>query len=142
MPTSRQAGFSVRGKGREGRGVGIVPVRAESLQRHLPAIPQTKHGHSWQSLEQRGCSERERASPQNSNAWAVPTAAYGAVISINWQFSSAQNRSWAAPRSFVQSSIVSERDARLCFPPLCPCPKYRGEINSSTTVSRREYIVI
>lgn len=49
------------------------------------------------------------------------------------------NRSWAWPRSFAQSSIVS---AKLCFPPLCPYPEHRGEINSSTTVSRREYIVI
>lgn len=142
VPTSPQAGFSVGAKGREGRGVGTAPVRAESRQCHLPAIPQTEHGHSWQSLEKRGCSERDRASPQNSNARATPTAECGAVISINWQLSSAQNCSWALPRSFAQSSIVSEHDARLCFPPLCPCPKYRGEINSSTMVSGGGYIVI
>lgn len=110
--------ISAQAKGREGRGVGIAPVRAEPCQCHLPAVPGTKHGHSWQSLEQRGCSQRERSSPQNSNAWAIATAECGAVRSINWHFSSAQNRSWPSPRSFAQSCIVSEQHQALLPSPL------------------------
>lgn len=125
---------------KEGKGEGLAsrgwhrPCESRVTAASPPCSATNKHGHSWQSLEQRGSSGRERAA-------VLGPYPQLRVRSINWQFSSAQIALGHHPDPLLKAPPCLN-STRLCFPPLCPHPEHRGEMNSSTRVSRREYIVI